>query len=122
MSDVREELEALERAGWDSLCDGTAAEHYGRTMTEDGVMVLANGMALGREEVVASLRDAPTWASYELSELRLVSVGDHGAALVYVGTARRDDDPAFVGAMTSVYVRGEGGWRLALYTQTPIPG
>jgi len=41
---------------------------------------------------------------------------------VYVGTAYRDEDePAFVGAMSSVYVREGEDWRLALYEQTRYP-
>jgi hypothetical protein len=70
---------------------------------------------------VGSLRGAPTWSSYELSDVRVVGAGAEAAALVYVGTASRGDDPPFVGAMTSVYVHADDGWRLALYTQTPLP-
>jgi uncharacterized protein (TIGR02246 family) len=121
MPDLSDELEALERAGWDSLCEGTGAEFYGRVMTDDGLMVLANGMVLGRDGVVASLREAPTWSSYELRDVRLVRTGSAGAALVYVGTAHRGDITMTM-AMTSVYVREDDGWRLALYTQTPVPG
>jgi hypothetical protein len=47
-------------------------------------------------------------------------MGDDAAALVYVGTARREDGDPFVGAMTSVYQRVGGEWRLALYQQTPV--
>lgn len=119
----QDELLALERAGWDSLCDGTGDDFYGRTMTEDGLMVLANGMVMDRAEVVEALGQSPPWASYELSDVRIVPIGDGTAALVYVGTAQRGgDDPPFVGAMSSVYVRTDGQWRLALYQQTPMAG
>jgi hypothetical protein len=50
----------------------------------------------------------------------VVDAGDGAAAVVYVGTGYRDgDQPAFVGVMSSVYVRRDGTWRLALYQQTP---
>ena len=49
-------------------------------------------------------------------------IGEDSAALVYVGTGHRDgDSPSFVGVMTSVYVRRDGRWRLAIYQQTPKP-
>jgi Domain of unknown function (DUF4440) len=122
MSDeLLETLDAIERQGWDSLCDGTASDFYGKVMTSDGFMVLANGAALTRDQVVSALRDAPTWSGYQMSDIRLVTTGGDSAALVYKGTAERDGEDAFVGTMSSVYVRINGTWRLALYTQTPRP-
>ena len=117
-----DELIELERAGWESLCDGTGDDFYGRTMTDDGLMVLANGAVMTRDQVVAALGQSPPWASYEMADVRVVPLGEDVAALVYVGTGHRDaDDPPFVGAMSSVYVRRDGTWRLALYQQTPMP-
>ena len=114
------ELLDLERRGWDSLCDSTGSAFYGDLMTDDGLMVLANGALMDRDQVVASLSDAPAWHSYDIDEPRVVGGGDT-AALVYVGTGYRDgDQPAFVGLMSSVYVRQDGRWRLALYQQTPV--
>lgn len=115
-----DELSELEHAGWASLCDGTGDEFYGRTMTEDGVMVLADGSVMTRSEVVAALGKASPWASYEMDEIRVVPIGEDAAALVYLGTGRRaGNGPSFVGTMTSVYVRRDGQWKLALYHQTP---
>ena len=119
--EVRDQLEALERAGWDSLCAGTGGEFYTGLMTEDGVMVLANGAVLRREEVEESLRDAPPWSSYDLETVGYVHLGDGAAVLVYRGTARREEGPEFVALMTSAYLRQDGAWRLAAYTQTPVP-
>ncbi len=45
---LQDTLMKLERQRWDSLCDGTGAEFYGRVMAEDGVMVLANGAVMDR--------------------------------------------------------------------------
>ncbi len=110
----------LERKGWDSLCDSTGDAFYGEVMTDDAVMVLANGEVMDRAAVVAALGQAPPWRSYEISDLRFVDTGADSAALVYVGSAYRDEaGPAFVGLMSSVYVMRDGKWRLALYQQTP---
>ena len=117
-----DELIQLEHAGWASLCNGTAADFYGETMTEDAVMVLADGSVMTRTEVVAALGKAPAWARYEMDQIRVVPIGQDSAALVYVGTGYRvGDDPPFVGVMTSVYVRRDSDWKLATYQQTPKP-
>ena len=49
-------------------------EFYGRTMTADGVMVLTNGSVMTRDDVVAALGQSPPWASYEMDDVRVVSV------------------------------------------------
>jgi len=115
-----DEMIELEHAGWTSLCDGTGGSFYGDLMTNDGLMVLANGAVMTRNEVVDALAESPPWASYEIDEMRVVPVGDDATALVYVGTGHREAaSPPFVGVMTSVYVRRDGDWKLALYQQTP---
>ena len=114
-----DELIELERAGWASLCDGTADAFYGDVMTPDGLMVLADGSVMARDEVVAALGQAPAWASYEIDDVRVVPISEESAALVYTGTGHRDGDEPFVAIMSSVYVRRDGRWRLFLYQQTP---
>jgi hypothetical protein len=116
-----QELEALERAGWDALCTGEGAAFYGDLMTDNGVMVLAHGQAMGRDEVVSSLADAPAWDRYELIDLTVVPTGRDSATLVYRATAQRGDAPPFTALMTSTYARRDGRWRLTVYTQTPVP-
>lgn len=118
--ELLDELLTLERAGWDSLCNGTGAAFYGHHMTEDAVMILAGGFTLDRPGVVRSLADSPEWDSYELAEARVVGVGSEGAALTYRGTAVRGSEEPFVAWMASTYVRVDGEWRLAVYQQTPV--
>ena len=92
-------------------------------MTDDAVMVLANGAVMDRDAVVAALGQAPPWRAFDLTDPRVIPAGDDSAALVYVGRAERDGaDEPFVGAMSSVYRRTADGWRLVLYQQTAVAG
>ncbi|MFI6870063.1 nuclear transport factor 2 family protein [Nocardia sp. NPDC050406] len=121
MEPLKELLE-VEHRGWEALCASTGADFYGALMTEDAVMVLANGMVLDRDGVVESLRNAPPWRAFELEDPRVIDAGGTAKVLVYTGIAYRESDtPAFRGVMTSVYVDTPDGWRLACYQQTPIP-
>lgn len=116
-----DELLDIERAGWQALCESTGDRFYDDLMTEDAVMVLANGAVMDRSAVVAALGQAPPWRSFELSDPRVIPAGPDTAALVYIGTASRDGaDGPFVGAMSSVYHRTASGWRLVLYQQTVV--
>ena len=114
------ELLELEHAGWRSLCDGTGDQFYGSLMTDDAVMVLANGMVLDRAAVTTALGQSPPWARYDITDVRVIEISADTAALVYTGTAHRDGQPEpFVAAMSSVYHRSADGWRLVLYQQSP---
>ena len=115
-----EDLLALEHEGWRSLCEGRGGSFYKETMTADGLMILVNGMVLDRPQVAASLDDAPTWETYEITEPRLVPLGDDSAALTYRATAGREGQAPFVAVMSSTYRLSEGRPRLALYQQTTV--
>lgn len=114
-----DELLEWERRGWQALCEGTGADFYGAMMVEDGVMVLANGALMTRDEVVESLAAAPTWDKVEFEHERMVALADGDAVLVYYARAERDGQPPFTAWMTSVYTRVDGSLRLASYQQTP---
>jgi hypothetical protein len=121
MSDTLDSLLELERAGWDSLCRASGSDFYGDVMLPDALMVLANGMVMDRDTVVAALSKSPPWRAYDISDVHLIDVDADNAVLVYTGTAYGEgEEPAFVGPMTSTYHRTGDGWKLALYTQTRI--
>jgi hypothetical protein len=71
---VRHVLLALERAGWDSLCNQTGSEYYGELMLPDALMVLANGMVMDRDMVVSALSESPPWRTYDIGDVRLIEV------------------------------------------------
>lgn len=122
MADILNELLEVERRGWDSLCSSSGAEFYGSVMTDDALMVLANGATMDRATVVRSLSEAPPWRTYKILDPRVVHNGIDSSILVYTGVAYNEpEEPAFTGVMSSVYVRANSTWKLALYQQTPIP-
>ncbi|GAA1173526.1 hypothetical protein CGLAUT_04565 [Corynebacterium glaucum] len=108
----------LERSGWDALCESRGGAFYGELMLDDGLMILVNGFVLTRDAVVESLNGASAWASYELSDARVVPMGEDAAALVYRAEARREGEAPFEAIMTSVYHLVDGMARLAVYQQT----
>ena len=115
-----EQILELERSGWQSLCDGTGDEFYGSIMTEDGRMVLANGAVMTRSDVAEALRQAPPWKSFDIDDPRITAIADDVVVLVYTGTGHRDEGDSISAVMSSVYVRGSTGWKLAHYQQTPL--
>ena len=54
-----DDLVELERAGWRSLCESTGDLYFGDLMTDDALMVLANGAVMDRDAVTAALGQAP---------------------------------------------------------------
>ncbi|MDL4775803.1 MULTISPECIES: nuclear transport factor 2 family protein [Thermomonosporaceae] len=116
-----DELLALEHAGWKSLCESTGGTFYGELMTPDAVFVLVNGAVMTRDEITASLDGALGWESYEITDARLVEVGEDAAALVYRASSSRPDlTEPFTALMSSVYYRVDGQPRLAVYQQTAL--
>lgn len=117
-----EELLELEHRGWRSLCEGRGDEFYGATTTPEAVMVQADGTVLDHQAVVASLGRARPWSEYEISDERLVPLGEDHAALLYTGRAHREGEPTLTALMCSVWTRAGGPWRLALHQQTVPTG
>ena len=80
-------------------------------------MVVDTGV-IERGAVLAALQGS-TWDSYELSEQRVVRLGDRAAILVYRVRAERGGD-VVDRRMSTTYVYQEGRWRTAAHQQTPV--
>ena len=71
--------------------------HYRACLRSDAVMVFPEppGVIVGRDAVLASLAGAPRWETVEMTERRLLRLGEHAAVLLYrvralrAGTAYR---------------------------------
>ena len=117
---MEHELIDLERRGWEALAAGNGPGFFAEVCTDDAVMIFPDGLVLDRAAAVEGLRAEPPWASYELSDERVVAVGDDAGVVVYRAVARREGDEPYRAAMASTWVRRAGRWRLAVHQQTPV--
>lgn len=116
-----DDLVELERQGWRALStSGRAATEFYDGVVDDRVLfLLPGGMRLeDRQAVVESMGGAP-WASAELEDLQVHPLGADCAAVHYGVVAQRPGSAPYSALMSSVYVRRDGGWKLALHQQTP---
>ena len=115
-----DELLDLERRSWEALStEGAASSFYDKVLARDVLIVMPGGMVIDdRQQVVDSMGGTP-WSSFELSEVRVLELGDGGAALVYKVKADREGT-AYQALLNSTYIREDGEWRLALHQQTPF--
>jgi hypothetical protein len=114
------ELIQWERDAWKALSTSgdAAADFYERVLHDDVLMLLPGGLVIDdRAAVIDSMRGAP-WDSYELSDERVVPLGDDSAIVAYRATANRGGTD-YTALFASTYVRVDGSWRLAVHQQTP---
>ncbi len=81
-------------------------------------MLFPGGVVMDRAQAIDSMREAPPWVSYELSDERVLQLTPDCCVVVYSALARREDDD-YAALFTSTYVRVGGDWKLALHQQTP---
>lgn len=118
---TREDLLNREHEAWRALStDGeTAARHYETTLADDVLMLLPGGLVIDeRQDVIDSMRGAP-WDRFDISEERVLELGEDAAVVAYRATAHRSGEP-YEALFNSTYVRRNGDWRLVLHQQTPV--
>jgi uncharacterized protein (TIGR02246 family) len=115
---VADEVEDLERRGWEALSGADGAAFYANLMADDGLMVFP-GSVLDRQQSLRAIAGAPPWASYDLEDVRVIEAGPDGAVVTYRAIARREGEAPYRAWMSSVYARRDGGWRLVLHQQSP---
>ena len=107
-----EELWELEEQFWRG-----DERFYRDNLTEDSLMVFS-GMVLTKDQTVETIAGGTRWNAVAFDNRRMVLLTDDAVALNYQASARREGADAYTALATSVYVRREGVWRLALHQQT----
>ena len=117
---MTDELEALERQGWEALCGPHGAAFYDDLMADDGLMVFP-GVVLDKAATVGAIAGASAWESFELADVRVIEAAPDSGFVTYRATAQRAGQESYRALMSSVYARRDGRWRLVLHQQTPSP-
>lgn len=112
MSDLESILWQREHGFW--MGD---AEYYRRNLSEDALMVFP-GMVLDRAASIEAIGAAPRWTTVTFEDQRSVVLSGEVVVLHYRATARREEFP-YQALATSVYVKRDDVWRLAVHQQTP---
>lgn len=112
-----DELEQLERDGWQALSGPDGAEFYEAVMLDDGVMVFP-GMVMDKASALDAMRSVTPWTTFDLTDLRVIRPGPDSGVVTYRASAVRDGRQ-YEAWVSSVYVRHEGAWKLILHQQSP---
>jgi len=115
-------LRALETQGWESLSKGkeAAQEFYRSLLTDDAVMVFPGGLLLrGKEEILKSIGSQP-WETFQFEETYEIALAENAGTIIYKVTARRKGSATYIALISSLYVRRDGEWKLALHQQTSV--
>ena len=95
------------------------ADVYRQHLADEALMIFP-GLVLTKPQTVESIAAATRWKSVEFSEQRLVRLTQDAVALVYRASGSREGDRGPYSALvSSLYVRREEEWRLALHQQSP---
>jgi hypothetical protein len=114
---TRDELLALEEGFWRAAGNRDA---YAAHLADDAMHVFPGwGVTSDNERVLQAVASVEPWKTFSIDDLRIVELGADAAALVYTARARREGEEEYVAAMTSVYRRADGGWKLVIHQQTP---
>lgn len=116
-----QDLIKLEEQGWQALSTGVEAskKFYSSVLRDNAVMLFPGGMLIeGKEKILQSLAAQP-WKSFQIEELRVISLSERAKVLVYKVTAKREGSKPYVALINSTYEFSDGVWKLVLHQQTP---
>jgi hypothetical protein len=118
MSDLFDEVMAMERGVWAALAAGDART-LRAALAEDFEGLYPDGGA-GREDLIAALATGPTVAAYELSQERARPMGDDHALLTYHARFRRAGQTGWEAMrVSSIWRRAGTGWENTFSQDTP---
>ena len=106
-------LEEFER----ELAAGDGAT-YAHRLREDAIVVVPQRV-LDKAETIAEIDAAGGWDAFTIDEVREELLGEDSALVSYRFQAHRGAFE-YSAWLSSVYTRGEDGWKLLLHQQTPL--
>ncbi len=115
------EIVQLEHDAWQALCTRDGADYYREMLAPDAWMVFPFGV-LERAEAVVSIAAAEPWERFNIQDTHVAYREQGSAVISYHATAKRAGENEYRAWMTSVYVRGNDGWKMLYHQQSPEMG
>ena len=101
------------------------ADFYKDNLSEDCLLVFPETGVISRDIAVEAIRkeneEGRRWAEVHFDEVRSLRLADDVALLTYRAIARWEHEKSAITALaSSLYVKGDGAWKLAFHQQTPV--
>ncbi|HEY0447575.1 DUF4440 domain-containing protein [Actinophytocola sp.] len=94
---------------------------FERNLTDDAMLIFPGaGNTYTKEQCVAAMGDHPSYIKYDLSDPKIVHIGESTAVLTHHATVMHtaDERPRSI-VVSTVLVQEGGVWRMALHQWTP---
>lgn len=114
----KDQLQSLEREGWDALTRGRARQFYDEVLAADAVMVFRFGV-MEREDAIDAMTESPPWDDYRFDDVSVHDLGAGVAVIAYRVHAEREGERPFDARLASTYARTARGWRMVMHQQSP---
>jgi hypothetical protein len=119
--ELQEQLLDIERELWTNN-----AVLYRDTLVEEALLVFPETDVITRDVAVEAIRqenaEGRRWAEVHFDQVRSLLLSEGVALLTYRVVARWEHEQTKIAARaSSVYVKRDGGWKLAFHQQTPRP-
>ena len=113
---LKDELLEIEKGFWLAGVD-EAREH----LTEQVMLVFRQMKGVyPREQVALSMSDPTRWQELRIADVMVSQPAEALALLSYEARARRGDGEPYRCLASSVYVREDDGWKLALHQHSEL--
>ena len=112
----------IERALWAAWAQGDPGP-FDMHVTDDAVNVVPSGITIGKAELIKWIESGSCdVAGYSVGDMQVVHPADNVAIVVYSADQDAVCDGAPLAAhihVSSIYVKTDGGWMSAAYSETP---
>lgn len=117
MENVEQEVLEVERSFWEHAAE---PGFFDSALSEDSLSIIASAGFITKEEAIKINGDARPWRDVRMEDVHTIRLTEDCVAVAYRGSAIREgDDDRYEATISSVYVRRDGRWLLALTTHMP---
>ncbi len=117
MSQVGDEIVALERRFWD---ESNNPRLFSEAIVDGGLTVIEPIGFIEKAQAVEAAGHGERWVDVVFSDVHVREVTPDCVILAYHGQGRRErDDKPYRGTIASTYVNRDGRWQLALTVHQP---